>query len=82
MERLAAMRSLSGRKLVTIGPIIDFDLPELATGLLLARPETAIIGSDSKRCGLREPGKRQILSLLDVHQPWTRKPPCSRWTRQ
>jgi len=66
MDRLAAMRSLPGRKLVTVEPLLDFDLPELATGLLLAKPELVIVGADSKHCGLQEPGKRQILDLLDV----------------
>ena len=66
MDRLAAMRAIPGRKLITVEPILDFDLPALATGLLLAKPEVVIVGSDSKCCGLKEPGRSQIMDLLDV----------------
>ena len=60
------MTAIQGRKLITVEPILDFDLPEFAIGLLLVKPEMVIIGADSKYCRLKEPGRDQIQDLLDV----------------
>jgi DNA repair photolyase len=66
LDRLAAMAGLSGRKLVTIEPILEFDLDEFVAALIRARPDHIIVGADSKCRGLKEPSKTELLALLDT----------------
>lgn len=64
MERLTAFSQLPGPKLVTIEPILKFDLDEFVAGIVLAKPDQVIIGADSKATGLQEPDRREILPLI------------------
>ena len=52
------------RKMVTIEPIMDFDLFSLANYILLIDPEQVNIGADSKGNKLPEPSKGKILELI------------------
>lgn len=78
MDRLAAFSTIAGPKLVTVEPILQFDLEPFVTGILQANPDYAIVGADSKGSGLAEPSKAEVLALLAaltaakvvVHQKW------------
>jgi protein gp37 len=64
MARLAAFGGLPGSKLITIEPIMDFDLAPFGAALLAAKPDFVIVGADSKGTTLPEPPKAKILALL------------------
>lgn len=64
LDRLAAFGGLPGPKLITIEPIMDFDLAPFAAALLAAKPDLVIVGADSKGTTLAEPPKQKILALL------------------
>jgi len=63
-SRLEAMASLPGRKLITVEPIMEFDLPDLAAGILKVQPEMVAIGADSKGTGLPEPKRQELVGLI------------------
>lgn len=65
-ERAKAMNlvSNSARTLVTIEPIIDFDLDELVDLVKMCNPMLVIIGADSKKHSLPEPSNEKILALI------------------
>jgi protein gp37 len=66
MDRLAAFASLPGPRLVTVEPIMKFDLPEFVDGIVNARPDMVFVGADSKGAGLPEPSRAEVLALLDT----------------
>ena len=51
------------RRFVTIEPILDFDIAELATAVLSIMPEFVNIGADSKGHGLAEPTIEKVMEL-------------------
>jgi protein gp37 len=64
-ERAYAMRLLSGRKFVTIEPILQFDLKEMIDMIVPIKPEFVNIGADSKGNNLPEPTWFEVMSLID-----------------
>jgi len=50
--------------MITIEPIMDFDLPELIYLIEQAKPDWVNIGADSKSHNLPEPSKEKILELV------------------
>jgi hypothetical protein len=64
LDRLSAFGGLPGPKLITIEPIMDFDLAPFGATLLAAKPDLVIVGADSKGTTLVEPPKQKILALL------------------
>uniref|UniRef100_UPI0032177665 DUF5131 family protein n=1 Tax=uncultured Draconibacterium sp. TaxID=1573823 RepID=UPI0032177665 len=67
IERANAMNlvSKSVRTLVTIEPIMDFDLDELIDLVKMCNPMLVIIGADSKKHELPEPDRDKILALIN-----------------
>jgi len=64
-ERAQAMERLwFHRRMITIEPILDFDLPELLALIRTAHPEWVNIGADSKGHGLPEPGAEKLGELI------------------
>ncbi len=59
------------RTMVTIEPIIDFDLNELVNLINLCQPEWVNIGADSKNHHLREPRPEKIRKLIEELQKFT-----------
>jgi hypothetical protein len=59
------MVQLKGRKMVTIEPILQFDIEELTSMIKAIKPEWINIGADSQRNGLPEPTKEEVLELAD-----------------
>ncbi len=56
------------RTMVTIEPIIDFDLEEMISILELAKPDIITMGGDSKNNKLPEPDKIKVDSLIAYFQ--------------
>jgi DNA repair photolyase len=67
-ERFRAIRRLRAkgfRTMVSIEPIMDFDLDEFAEMLLRINPEFISIGADSKDHDLCEPTAEKVMDLID-----------------
>jgi len=52
-------------KMVTIEPILDFDLEPFVEMLKLINPEWINIGADSKGHKMPEPSKEKVLALIE-----------------
>lgn len=63
-ERAYAMKMLAGRKFITVEPILEFDVTELTTMIVGAKPEWVNIGADSKNHGLPEPSYQKVEALI------------------
>lgn len=64
-ERAHAMgKIISFQKFVTIEPVLDFDISDFISLIILSAPSFINIGADSKDRGLKEPSKDQIFSLV------------------
>ncbi len=63
-ERMALLGHRGRRIMVTIEPIIDFDLLEMVDLIRITRPEWVNIGADSKNHGLPEPEAEKIMELI------------------
>jgi protein gp37 len=64
LDRLAAMGALTAKKLVTVEPVLEFDVDPFVAALVAARPDHVIVGADSKLGTLREPSKADLIALI------------------
>jgi protein gp37 len=64
VSRALAMGDIEGETFVTIEPILDFDVTDLVSILVMANPTFINIGADSKGSDLPEPSKEKIEELL------------------
>lgn len=60
------------RKMITIEPIIDFDLMEMIDIIKEVRPEFVNIGADSKGHNLPEPSEEKIKRLIEELRKFTK----------
>ncbi len=60
------------RKMVTIEPVIDFDVPELVEMIKWIRPEFVNIGADSGNNDLQEPSSFKIQNLIKELEEFTK----------
>ncbi len=72
-ERYEAMLVASGirkssgeRLMVTIEPIMEFDLDVLSEWIINLKPDFINLGADSKRHNLPEPTREEVLALVNV----------------
>ena len=66
-ERVEAMATLvAKRKMISVEPIMDFDLEEMVRIVSLIKPEFISIGSDSKKHGLEEPPWKKVQDLTNA----------------
>lgn len=72
-DRVRAMEELftMSRVMVTIEPILDFDLDELVERISGIHPEWINIGADSKGHGLPEPSPEKVEALIEQLQVFT-----------
>lgn len=63
-ERAKAMIDITGRKFITIEPVLDFDVEELASWIAAIKPEFLNLGADSKGHGLAEPTVEKVMALV------------------
>lgn len=65
-NRYRAMTELIGRKMVSIEPIMDFDLDDMVRWMHDIKPEFVSIGADSKGHNLPEPSSAKAQKLIEV----------------
>jgi len=63
--RMLAMCGFSLPKMVSIEPIMDFDLDILVDWIIQINPQFVSIGADSKRHNLPEPSSDKVLVLIE-----------------
>ena len=71
-NRRDAMKDIYNRKMVTIEPIMDFDLEILVDWIRLIKPEFVNIGADSKGHNLPEPSWDKIQRLIEKLEKFTK----------
>ena len=71
-RRAEAMSMIEGyRKMVSIEPVMDFDLPLLVGWIKAIAPEFVSIGADSKGHKLPEPRALKLLTLIEALEQFT-----------
>jgi len=65
-------RCLPGRRMITLEPLMDFDLKEFVDIIKSCEPEWVNIGADSKNHNLPEPSKEKILALIKELSQFTK----------
>lgn len=68
LARVVAFATLNYPKMVSIEPILDFDLDLLVSEISMIAPEFVSIGADSQRHHLSEPSGGKIRELIDALQ--------------
>lgn len=68
---LGQLDSRRFKRMVTLEPIMDFDLNELVLLIRMCRPNWVNIGADSKGHHLPEPPKEKILALIEELRKFT-----------
>jgi hypothetical protein len=63
-QRCKVMLKLRDRKIVTIEPVLDFDVEIMAEWVRKIKPETCYVGYDSKRNYLPEPELAKVEALM------------------
>jgi len=72
MARVEAMGRIDGfKKMITIEPIIDFNLDPLTEQIKACKPSWVNLGADSTRNGLPEPDQDKIKALVENLQAFT-----------
>jgi len=69
--RIKAMSRLKHRKMISIEPILDFDLDEFSEAIRRIMPEFVYIGYDNYNCGLPEPEPEKTMRLVERLQEFT-----------
>ena len=65
LERYLAFKGIQARKMVSIEPIMDFDLDVFVEWIRLIAPEFVSIGADSKGHNLPEPSPEKVRALIE-----------------
>jgi len=71
-QRLVSLSGIKGRKMVTIEPIMDFDLEPFVSWIEGVEPEFVNIGADSKGHNLPEPSWEKIEQLINEIEKFTK----------
>ena len=71
-NRRDAMKDMFGRKMVTIEPIMDFDLDIMVKWMKEIKPEFVNIGADSKGHNLPEPSWEKVQKLIKELEKFTK----------
>ncbi len=72
MDRFSYLCEYSGEKMITIEPIMDFDVRDFASIIIDARPIQVNIGADSGKNNLPEPSAEKIEQLIRAIEPFTK----------
>jgi protein gp37 len=65
-ERAGDMMNICGKKMVSIEPILDFDLKVLVDWIREIEPEFVSVGADSKGHNLPEPSSERVSKLINA----------------
>lgn len=69
---LGQMDSTRFKRMLTIEPIMNFDVNELVTLARMCRPDWVNIGADSKKHNLPEPSKEKLCALIKELEKFTK----------
>jgi protein gp37 len=69
IDRINALKKWKGEKMVTVEPIMDFNLDRFLQMILEAAPAQVNIGADSGHNGLPEPPAEKIEALINALKP-------------
>ena len=72
VKKMGGMELFGKRKMVTIEPIMDFDVPSLVDMVKRIRPEFVNIGADSTNNNLPEPSWFKIQNLIKELEKFTK----------
>jgi DNA repair photolyase len=70
VDRIQGISRISGKKMITVEPVMDFDTDLFAEMILAVRPMQVNIGADSLRTGLKEPSLEKIAELIKRLSPY------------
>ena len=70
-ERFEGLSYWKGKVMITIEPIIDFELEVLVELIKNENPIQVNIGADSRKCNLPEPPKEKIIDLINELENFT-----------
>lgn len=71
VERYFAFKDLPAQKMVSIEPIMDFDLDEIVSWMQEIKPEFVSIGADSQHHDLPEPSGEKVKALIEGLREFT-----------
>ncbi len=71
-ERLIWLSKINARRMITIEPIMDFDLKQFVRWIKNVEPEFVNIGADSMGHNLPEPSKEKIEQLIKELEKFTK----------
>jgi protein gp37 len=71
-DRIESLKKWSGEKMITIEPVMDFDVMTFSEMIVSCKPSQVNIGADSGNNGLPEPPKEKLEVLLDILAAHTR----------
>jgi protein gp37 len=71
-ERIEGLRQWHGPRMITIEPVMDFDVMTFSEMIISCKPEQVNIGADSGRNGLPEPSTEKIAALIEALRPFTK----------
>lgn len=72
IERITWLKEWTGSRMITIEPVLDFDVDIFAGMILDAEPMQVNIGADSGRNNLQEPSAEKITELISKIEPYTK----------
>jgi len=70
-NRFNDLRYWYGKKMITIEPIMDFDLDIFTRMIREVSPYQVNIGADSRNCNLPEPSREKIIALISELENFT-----------
>lgn len=70
-QRMVAMSNIDFDKMVSLEPVVDFDVDDLVDWISIMRPKFVSIGADSGNNHLPEPPSSKIRELIDGLKPIT-----------
>jgi protein gp37 len=65
IERLHELARIGGKRMITIEPVMDFDITEFSMAIGQSFPYQVNIGADSGHNGLKEPSAEKLALLID-----------------
>jgi hypothetical protein len=69
IDRINALKKWKGERMITVEPIMDFNIERFSQMIIEAAPAQVNIGADSGHNGLSEPSAEKIEALIKALKP-------------
>jgi len=69
--RLSVLSNISGNKMITVEPVMDFDVDEFSQQIIACKPLQVNIGANSGHYKLMEPSREKLEGLIEALSPFT-----------